>query len=156
MPFFVRAGKCLETTRTEVIVELKQPPAVVFKEPAPAHGNYVRFRLSPDVAIAIGARAKHPGEYMQGDHVELSVVQVPEQGKAGRMEAYERLIGDAMAGDAHACSRARKKWMRRGPSSSRSSHLEGPLYEYARGTARDRPKPIALVKRVGGWTPSPR
>jgi glucose-6-phosphate 1-dehydrogenase len=153
VPFFVRAGKCLETTRTEVIVELKDPPGVVFKEPAPAHGNYARFRVSPDVAIAIGARAKHPGEYMQGDHVELSVVQVPEQGKAGRMEAYERLIGDAMAGDRTLFARQEEvdaSWAIVEPV----LHLEGPLYEYARGTTGPS-EADRMVKRVGGWTPSP-
>src|SRR5207342_3683622 len=66
VPFFVRAGKCLEDTRTEVIVELKSPPCVVFNEPRARHGNYVRFRLSPDLTIAVGARAKHPGEDMTG------------------------------------------------------------------------------------------
>jgi len=96
---YIRVGKRLPVTATEVMVELKQPPGVVFNEPPPPHGNYLRFRLSPDVVIAIGARAKHPGEFMQGDHLELSVVEVPEQGKSGRMEEYERLLGDAMDGD---------------------------------------------------------
>src|SRR5205814_2735849 len=62
-------------------------------------GNYVRFRLSPQVAIAIGARAKRPGEGMMGEPVELSVVEQPAPGKDGRMEAYERLLNDAMSGD---------------------------------------------------------
>ena len=62
VPFLVRAGKSLRMTCTEVTVELKNPPPVVFKEPPPGLGNYVRFRLSPHVMIAIGARAKHPGE----------------------------------------------------------------------------------------------
>ena len=66
----------------------------------PSLGNYVRFRVSPEVEIAIGARAKSPGEGMKGEPVELSVVQLPEQGTEGRMDAYERLLGDAIAGDA--------------------------------------------------------
>jgi glucose-6-phosphate 1-dehydrogenase len=154
VPFFVRAGKSLETTRTEVIVELRQPPSVVFKEAAPAHGNYVRFRLSPDVIIAIGARAKHPGESMQGDHVELSVVERPEQGKSGRMEAYERLLGDAMDGDGTLFAgqaEVEASWAIVEPV----LRLEGPLYEYARGTTGP-PEADRLVKRVGGWTPSPQ
>lgn len=97
VPFYVRAGKCMTTSATEVVVELKQAPPVVFAEPAAPHGNYVRFRLSPEVSIAIGARAKRPGEAMVGDPVELSVMHEPEH---GRMEAYERLIGDAMMGEA--------------------------------------------------------
>jgi glucose-6-phosphate 1-dehydrogenase len=101
VPFFVRAGKCLARTVTEVVVELRQPPPVVFpRERTPAVGNCVRFRLNPQVEIAISARAKSPGERMVGEPVELSVMQGPEQGKDGRMGPYERLLGDAMAGDA--------------------------------------------------------
>jgi glucose-6-phosphate 1-dehydrogenase len=99
VPFLVRAGKCLDTTATEVFVELKQAPPVAFKETPPDEGNYVRFHLSPQVVIAIGARAKRPGEGMAGRHVELSVVDAPEQGAGGRLDAYERLLGDAMEGD---------------------------------------------------------
>jgi glucose-6-phosphate 1-dehydrogenase len=100
VPFYVRAGKRLKTTCTEVMVELKNPPQVVFNEPAPRMGNHVRFRLSPQVVIAIGARRKLPGERMTGAPVELSVVEEPAQGSLGRMDAYERLLGDAMVGDA--------------------------------------------------------
>jgi glucose-6-phosphate 1-dehydrogenase len=100
VPFYVRAGKRLRTTCTEVIVELKNPPQVVFNETAPSIGNHVRFRLSPQVVIAVGARRKLPGERMTGEPVELSVVEEPAQGSEGRMEAYDRLLGDAMLGDA--------------------------------------------------------
>ena len=65
-PFYVRAGKSLEMTVTEVFVEFKLPPQVVFHEPAPPVGNHVRLRLGPQVAIAVGARAKRPGEGMVG------------------------------------------------------------------------------------------
>src|SRR5436309_11933156 len=60
VPFYVRAGKNLAKTVTEVTIELKRPPQVVFKEPAPPRGNYLRMRLSPTVQIAIGARTKQP------------------------------------------------------------------------------------------------
>ena len=99
VPFYVRAGKSLAQTVTEVTVELLKPPPVVFPKAADDAGNCVRFRLSPQVEIAIGARAKLPGEAMIGQPVELSVMQGPEQGKDGRMGPYERLLGDAMAGD---------------------------------------------------------
>ena len=75
VPFYIRAGKSLAMTCTEVIVELKNAPQVVFAEPAPRMGNYVRFRLSPEVAIAVGARIKAPGEKMRGEQKELSVAQ---------------------------------------------------------------------------------
>ncbi len=96
VPFHVTAGKCLNVTRTDVLVKLKPAPAVVFREPGLPDGNHVRFGLSPQVTIALGARAKRPGDGMFGEPVELSVV---ENDTAGRLDAYERLIGDAMEGD---------------------------------------------------------
>ncbi|MEP7383113.1 MAG: glucose-6-phosphate dehydrogenase [Gemmatimonadota bacterium] len=97
VPIFVRAGKELAQTATEVMVEFKTPPPVVFKEARPAMGNYVRFRLGPDVAIAIGASAKRAGEAMVGVPTELSLMR---QKSSDEMDAYERLLGDAMIGDA--------------------------------------------------------
>ncbi len=96
VPFYVRAGKRLPVTATEVVVELRPPPTNVFDERSVMRRpNHVRFRLGPDVAIAVGARSKLAGTAMQGRDVELFVTQ--EQSNA--MEAYERLIADAMAGD---------------------------------------------------------
>ncbi|MBI3823030.1 MAG: glucose-6-phosphate dehydrogenase, partial [Planctomycetes bacterium] len=80
-------------TVTEVLVELKRPPIAKF---FPNQGNYVRFRLSPDVAIGIGARIKHPGDGWHGDTVELSAVK---QQNSDEMDPYERLLGDAMDGE---------------------------------------------------------
>ena len=97
VPFFVRAGKALASTRTEVMVELKKAPAVVFPSKGTQTGNYVRFRLGPEVAIAVGAVIKTPGENFSGRPVELSAVR---QDAGDDMDAYERLLGDAMRGDA--------------------------------------------------------
>lgn len=99
VPFFVRAGKALASSVTEVMIEFKNPPQVVFPEAAPSMGNYVRFRVSPNVQIAVGARRKVPGETMQGEPLELLAADNPEPGEGGPMEAYERLLGDAMNGD---------------------------------------------------------
>ncbi len=93
VPFFIRAGKCLPTTMTQVFVTLKRPP---IRKLGPSETNYVRFRLSPEVSIAIGARIKRPGDQMVADPTELTVVHHP---TGDEMEAYERLLGDAMAGD---------------------------------------------------------
>ena len=93
VPFFIRAGKCLPTTMTEVLVMLKRP---ALSKLCPGQANYVRFRLSPDVTIAIGARVKRPGEQLIGDPTELQVVNHPH---GDEMEAYERLLSDAMVGD---------------------------------------------------------
>lgn len=100
VPFIVRAGKSLEATHTEVVVKLRHAPPVVFSEPSPEQGNFIRFRLAPNIAIGIGARAKRGGDEMVGNPVELSVVEEGIQGAEGRLGDYERLLGDAMEGDA--------------------------------------------------------
>ena len=97
VPFIVRAGKKLAKSCTEVLVELRQAPAVVFKEPPQAMGNYVRFRLGPDVAIAIGTRIKQPGEALVGHPAELLAVR---QDAAKDADPYDRLLSDAIQGDA--------------------------------------------------------
>jgi glucose-6-phosphate 1-dehydrogenase len=78
---------------TEVLVMLKPPP---LSNLCSGQANYVRFRLSPDVTIAIGARVKRPGEQLIGDPTELKVVNHP---RGDEMDAYERLLSDAMTGD---------------------------------------------------------
>jgi len=96
VPIFIRAGKRLAVTATEVLVELKRPPQQVFGEAATGDSNYLRFRLGPDrVAIALGARTKRAGLAMFGDPIELYVC----NDRGPEMSAYERLIGDAMKGD---------------------------------------------------------
>jgi glucose-6-phosphate 1-dehydrogenase len=149
VPFYVRAGKALATTVTEVMVEFNNPPQVVFKEPAPRMGNYIRFRLSPNVVIALGTRAKQHGEGMQGQPVELSAVEGPPQGQEGRLDAYERLLGDAMNGDPTLFARqdvVEAAWAIVDPI---LPHL-GPLHAYEPGTwgplEADR-----LTWEVGGW-----
>jgi glucose-6-phosphate 1-dehydrogenase len=153
VPFYVRAGKALAMTCTEVMVEFKNPPQVVFKESAPSMGNYLRFRLSPNVTIALGARAKLPGERMIGQSTELEVVEEPEQGQAGRMEAYERLLGDAMIGDGTLFARqdvVEAAWAIVDPV----IHGPSPMYPYQQGTWGPR-EADALTVEVGGWnTPS--
>ena len=99
VPFFIRAGKSLPMTATEVIAKLHKPPQQVFDEEEidPDDQNYLRFRLGPDqVAIALGCRAKVPGESFTGAPVELYL----SNQSADEMSAYERLIGDALAGEA--------------------------------------------------------
>ncbi len=149
VPFYVRAGKSLAANCTEVTVELKNPPQVVFNEAAPSMGNVVRFRLSPEVTIAIGARVKRHGEEMVGELRELSLTEEPAQGEGGRMDAYERLLGDAMLGESTLFARqdvVEAAWEIVDPV----LHLPGPVYEYEPGSwgpvEADR-----LVAEVGGW-----
>jgi glucose-6-phosphate 1-dehydrogenase len=146
VPFYIRAGKCLETTTTEIFVEFKLPPPVVFTETTPPIGNYVRFRLAPQVAIALGARVKRAGERMDGRPVELSLVEQPLEGALGD---YERLLGDAIAGDATLFARqdvVEAAWGIVDPL----IHDPGPLFEYEPGSwgpgEADR-----LVAEIGGW-----
>jgi glucose-6-phosphate 1-dehydrogenase len=95
VPFYVRAGKCLPVTATEVLVELKRPSCPVLDETEPPFPNHFRFRLSPDVLIALGTKAKVPGEAMRGERIEL----VARHCSGDEMDPYERLLGDAVKGD---------------------------------------------------------
>jgi glucose-6-phosphate 1-dehydrogenase len=95
VPFYLRAGKRLPVTATEVVVDLRSPPANVFGDSGPEQPNHVRFRVGPDVAIALGAHTKKPGPVMTGRDVELFVAQ--QQGED--MDAYEVLISAALIGD---------------------------------------------------------
>ena len=95
VPFYIRAGKQMPVSVTEVFVELKRPPQAVFDAVIQGQADYFRFRLGPDVSISLGARAKLPGEAMVGERVELVVRQT----QADEMKPYERLLGDALRGD---------------------------------------------------------
>jgi len=95
VPFYIRAGKCLPVTCTEVVARLRRPPTV-FPTCSPAP-NAIRFRISPDVTHAISLTTMDPEEKMIGQSVELVATHHP---GAGEMDAYERVLGDAMAGDA--------------------------------------------------------
>ncbi|MDQ2647359.1 MAG: glucose-6-phosphate dehydrogenase [Myxococcota bacterium] len=149
VPFYVRAGKKLSRNITEVTVELKTPPPVVFGEEAPKQGNTVHFRLSPDVSISLSASAKRAGEKMVGKRVELSVTEEPAQGEEWRLDAYERLLGDAMSGDPTLFARqdlVEAAWTAIEPALSATSAL----HEYEPGSSGPR-EADALVEGVGGW-----
>jgi glucose-6-phosphate 1-dehydrogenase len=97
VPFFIRAGKRLATTTTEVMVRLRRPPEALWPDGRGATPNYLRFELSPDIVISLGARVKMPGEKMIGTEVELAMLEQP---GPQAITPYERLLGDGMAGDA--------------------------------------------------------
>jgi glucose-6-phosphate 1-dehydrogenase len=143
VPFFVRAGKCLPVTATEVLVRLKQPP---IRRVALGPTNYLRFRLSPDVAIALGARVKRPGEERATQETELSVLRQP---GGDDMEPYERLLGDAMRGDPMLFARqdaVEAAWAIVEPL----IHELGPLFEYEPGSWGPR-EAERLTGEAGGW-----
>ncbi len=93
VPFLIRAGKCLPVTATEVLVDLKRPP---LSKLSPLESNTFRFRLGPQIAISLGARIKKPGPEMVSMPAELVAVR---SDKGDEIEAYERLLTDAMQGD---------------------------------------------------------
>ena len=95
VPFYIRAGKCLPVTATEVLVEFRHPPRDTFHEAVPGMTNYLRLRLSPEVIIALGARVKLPGEAMTGENVELLATHQHGDERA----PYDRLLADALRGD---------------------------------------------------------
>lgn len=97
VPWYLRSGKCLAGTAAEVIVKLKPPPQRLFADAAPADtwDNYFRFRLSPNSAIALAARIKRKGKEFVGDQRELYLLDE----QPGEESPYERLLGDAMAGN---------------------------------------------------------
>ena len=141
VPFFVRAGKCLPVTRTEVVVKLRSPPSLV--EGLHLPHNYVRFRLSPDFSISIGASIKASGDTLAAEEVEIHVSQ--DQGRD--LEPYEELLGDAIRGDASRFARedyVEEAWRIVDPAIA--AHT--PIHEYEPGTWGP-PEANALVP--GGW-----
>ena len=97
VPWYLRSGKYLQDTATEVLVELKPAPQRLFADSAPLTGrsNYLRFRLSPNPAIAVAARVKLAGQDFVGEQRELYL----SEERTCDETPYERLLGDAMAGD---------------------------------------------------------
>jgi len=144
VPFYIRAGKCLPVTCTEVLVELRRPPEVYANSPTVP--NYFRFRLSPDIALALGTMVMDSGEEMVGRTQELVAIHHPD---GDEMEAYERLLADAMKGDATLFSRqdyVEQAWRIVDPVLDAAT----PLYEYDAGSwgpgEVDR-----LIAPPGGW-----
>jgi len=144
VPFYIRAGKHLPVTCTEVVVRLRQPPTMF-------HGfdlesNYVRFRISPDVTIAIGANVIAPGQETVSQAAEMVGTQLP---RADEMDAYERVLGDAMHGDATLFARedyVEEAWRIVDPVLKAGT----PVYEYEPGSWG--PKEVeARVSPPGGW-----
>jgi glucose-6-phosphate 1-dehydrogenase len=129
VPIYIRTGKCLATSATEVFVALKHPPHTLFDDVHEAPPNHVRFRLSPDVVIELGARAKRPGESMAGDAVDLDAC----RSVAAHVPPYQRLLGDAMRGDQLLFARAdavEEAWRVVDPALVQRT----PIHAYAPGT----------------------
>src|SRR4051794_34056003 len=94
VPFYIRAGKNLPVTSTEIVVRLRKPPTM-FKG-YDLKSNYFRFQISPEIVFAVGMMAITPGNEKKGESVETVAARHP---APDEMDAYERLLGDAMRGD---------------------------------------------------------
>ena len=145
VPFFVRVGKQMPVTATEVLVDLRQPPQSLFDDARGSERNYVKFQFKPFTTISIGARAKKPGDAMVGEQIEmLALHQEPDE-----MTAYERLIEDALLGQAGLFARVDEvetAWRIVDPVLTK----ETPVHEYEPGTwgpaeARD------LIAESSAW-----
>jgi glucose-6-phosphate 1-dehydrogenase len=144
VPFYIRAGKSLPVTSTEVVVRLRKPPPIY--QAIPIGSNYLRFRISPDVTIAIGANAIAPGQETVSQIAELIATRLP---SADEMDAYERVLGDAMQGDRTLFARedyVEEAWRIVDPIANAGT----PIYEYEPGTWG--PKEVdSRTTPPGGW-----
>ncbi len=144
VPFFIRSGKSLKITETEVVAKLRPPCAIFSTEPPPA--NYVRFRISGDPVIAIGASIKTAGDQLRGCAIELIADQ--ECGEDD-MLPYEELLGDAMAGN--------QTWFAREDYVEEAWRIVDPildckvLYPYEPG-GWGPAEAEKLVASTGGWS----
>jgi glucose-6-phosphate 1-dehydrogenase len=144
VPFYIRAGKCLPVTCAEVVVRLRRPPTVY--PGFTLTPNWLRLRISPEVTIALGMMVMAPGEETVGQVAEMIASRSP---LAGDMDAYERVLGDAMKGDATLFARedyVEEAWRIVDPVLKAGT----PVYEYEPGTWG--PKEVEeRVAPAGGW-----
>jgi glucose-6-phosphate 1-dehydrogenase len=145
VPFYIRAGKCLPVTCTEVIGRFRKPPSMIPASALPQ--NYLRFQISPDTIIAIGMTIMAPGEEMAGKTVEMLASRHP---RPGEMDAYERVLGDAMHGNATLFARqdyVEEAWRIVDPVLKAGA----PIHEYEPGTWGPLDDDMQRVTPPGGW-----
>jgi glucose-6-phosphate 1-dehydrogenase len=143
VPFYIRAGKSLPVTCTEIVCRLRKPPTFIPAEFL--NSNYLRFRISPDVAIAIGMTVLAPGDKLAGQSTEMIASRQP---NAEEMDAYERVLGDAIAGDATLFARedyVEEAWRIVAPLLQKPT----PVYPYE--PSGWGPNEIERVTPSGGW-----
>jgi glucose-6-phosphate 1-dehydrogenase len=145
VPFYIRAGKQMPVTCTEILLRLRRPPDVYHSQSA-LEQNYVRLRISPDVAMAIGMMVLTPDKEIVGQPIEMVANHHPE---ANEMDAYERVLGDAIAGDTTLFARedyVEEAWRIVDPV----LNAETPIFEYDPGTWGP-PEASQLILPPGGW-----
>ena len=128
VPFYIRAGKCLPVTCTELLIRLRRPPKVF--PSGVITPNHFRFRISPEVTLALGMMEKSSDDEMRGEPIEMLAIR---NARADEMDAYERVLRDAMAGDATLFARedyVEEAWRIVDPVLK----ADTPVYEYEPGT----------------------
>ena len=143
VPFHIRAGKCMATTSTEVVVRLRQAPAVFTPEPPPA--NCFRFQVTPTQTIAITSFVKLPGDALRGESVNLKISEHVDPHEVG---AYEELLTDALRGVATRFARqdyVEESWRIVDPILDDAT----PVYEYEPGSWG--PVEASRIAPNGGW-----
>jgi glucose-6-phosphate 1-dehydrogenase len=151
VPFSIRAGKAMAATVQEAVVELRQPPRLLFAERAHTpEPNVLRFRLKPDDTITLEMQAKQPGERLVTGRVDLDVAYEEALGGSGP-EAYQRLLGDALAGDQRLFARqdlVEAAWRIVDPVLEK----HGPAIPYTRGSWGP-PEATRVVPGMRDWRP---
>jgi glucose-6-phosphate 1-dehydrogenase len=143
VPFYIRAGKNLPVTCTEVVGRLRKPPAVIPE--CALLRNYLRFRISPEMTIAVGTTVMRQSDALDGDLVEMIASQHP---RPEEMDAYEKVLGDAMAGNSTLFARqdyVEEAWRIVDPVLK----AETPVHEYEKGTWG--PAEVDQIVPPGGW-----
>lgn len=142
VPVFIRAGKALATTCTEIVARLKRPPPILHGAASP---NYLRFRISPAMEIAMGLNVMNPEETGAGDSVELLASR---HAGANERDAYEHVLSDALAGDRTLFARedyVEEAWRIVDPILNAGTEI----YSYEPGSWG--PQQVAALTPAGGW-----
>jgi glucose-6-phosphate 1-dehydrogenase len=144
VPFYIRAGKSLPTTCTEIVAKFRKPPSLL--PDSALVENHLRIRLNPEVTIAIGMMSLSPGEGLNLQTGEMVASHSP---RADEMDAYERVLGAAMGGDSTLFARedyVEEAWRIVEPVLKKNT----PIYPYAPNTWG--PEEVERVSPSGGWS----
>jgi glucose-6-phosphate 1-dehydrogenase len=145
VPFYIRAGKCLPTTCTEILGKFRKPPSLI--PDSVLVENHLRLRLSPEITIAMGMMNLAPNA--EGIALQSSEMMANHSPRADEMDAYERVLGAAMAGDSTLFARedyVEEAWRIVEPVLKKNT----PVYQYAPNTWG--PQEVARVTPPGGWS----
>jgi glucose-6-phosphate 1-dehydrogenase len=145
VPFYIRAGKCLPTTCTEIVAKFRKPPTLI--PDSELVENHLRLRLSPEITIAMGMMNLAPDA--EGLSLQPGEMVASHSPRADEMDAYERVLGAAMSGDSTLFARedyVEEAWRIVEPVLKKNT----PAYQYVPGTWG--PNEVDRVAPFGGWS----